>query len=706
MQASRFTRAVRNRISYRESSVEDDDGDSTYASDQNIIGAAVQLQPSSAQRRDNAVSPARRHSTRESNRVRRSLKEPSSDEDDDEDFVSSNVDELEHLALQHPPPKRRKVAPSRPVASRTRRAESHRTSQSSKGGPRKRRTVLIKSLSKSKARLSKKWAAIDSDGVRPPWSTLPYHILLSIFDYAYELHMQDGSGSNSAAWLLHAARTCHAYSEPALTVLYRRPALINGRRIISFANHITGPAETQYINYRPKVRELVIDERHMPSNFDLTHLIRHLPQLAHVDLFSSKDTRPLRGNAHILAERYWKYPPDLFNVLQETSPSLISWHWNAKMHALDLMLADQYFAMIQRTESRPFSNLKDVTFTNYNPLVISTSHIIEYQEDYYANPKPAESLKSIVENEWNQALARSIQGMSRVRRLRFEFCKVVSATWLQFLPKTLTTLELYCCANVETDGLQAYLESYGTALRTIVLDHNRYLSLDFLACLKSACPNLEELSMDLIYFEAERVSTVVQPGYLKLLQSGSVPSWPSCLMKLSLTHLRQWDSDTVNMFFESIISQAESLQQLRQLSLSVSVDIDWHERAGFRDKWTSLFQTVFKRTPKDPVKYLQSMKTYRLYKEAQKGVKRTRTMNQDQSGDSSSTGRLRPRGTMSLRRKATDVLSSVESESTQYIQGKCDVVDIRIDNSRPNEREFRESDMMDSEISGDSDYHS
>jgi hypothetical protein len=33
-------------------------------------------------------------------------------------------------------------------------------------------------------------------------------------------------------------------------------------------------------------------------------------------------------------------------------------------------------------------------------------------------------------------------------------------------------------------------------------------------------------------------------------------------------------------------------------------------------------------------------------------------------------------------------------------------VDIRIDNSRPNEREFRESDMVDSEISGDSDYHS
>jgi hypothetical protein len=160
------------------------------------------------------------------------------------------------------------------------------------------------------------------------------------------------------------------------------------------------------------------------------------------------------------------------------------------------------------------------------------------------------------------------------------------------------------------------------------------------------------------------------------------------------------------MFFESIISEAQNLQQLRNLSLSVSVDIDWHERAGFRDKWTSLFETVFKKIPQEPVKYLQSMKIYRIYKQSQKGIKRTRTSSQDRSGDSSSTGRLRPRGTMSLRGKVMKALSNEERKSTQYIQGKCDVVDIRIDNSRPNEREFRESDMVDSEISGDSDYHS
>jgi hypothetical protein len=39
-----------------------------------------------------------------------------------------------------------------------------------------------------------------------------------------------------------------------------------------------------------------------------------------------------------------------------------------------------------------------------------------------------------------------------------------------------------------------------------------------------------------------------------------------------------------------------------------------------------------------------------------------------------------------------------------FVQGKCRVVDIRIDNLRPREELFNENDFLDSEVSGDEDW--
>ncbi|KKY28733.1 hypothetical protein UCDDS831_g00118 [Diplodia seriata] len=41
----------------------------------------------------------------------------------------------------------------------------------------------------------------------------------------------------------------------------------------------------------------------------------------------------------------------------------------------------------------------------------------------------------------------------------------------------------------------------------------------------------------------------------------------------------------------------------------------------------------------------------------------------------------------------------------KFIQGMCEIVDIRIDNLRPREEQFNENDFLDSEVSGDEDWN-
>jgi hypothetical protein len=345
-------------VSYRESSVEDNDRDSDFTSSNH------EANPSSLSRRQISLrarqpqpNPGRRHSTRESTRLKPSLKDPSSDEDFSSESQSDDGINGELVALE-PLPKRRRT--SCPVASRTRQANSTRHAQVRTRRPPRKHTALAMRAPKSKRILSKKWIQMETDGVYPSWVTLPYHILVSIFDFAYAQQAQDSVRGNASAWLLHATQTCVAFCEPALAALHRRPDLCSSRRIVSFAEHMSQPPETTYINYRSKVKHLAIDERHMPIGFAFIDFLRNLPQLAHVDIFSSKDTS-LRGHPAIDTERYWKYPRELVPFLNTNLVSLISWHWNWK-------IMDMTANSIPISNVMPgpiLQNLKEVKFTNF-----------------------------------------------------------------------------------------------------------------------------------------------------------------------------------------------------------------------------------------------------------------------------------------------------------------------------------------------------
>lgn len=68
--------------------------------------------------------------------------------------------------------------------------------------------------------------AIQTTGKAMPWNTLPYQVLVSIFEYASWPLVADAiTPLPSIGWLLRTALCCRAFAEPALSALYYSPPL-------------------------------------------------------------------------------------------------------------------------------------------------------------------------------------------------------------------------------------------------------------------------------------------------------------------------------------------------------------------------------------------------------------------------------------------------------------------------------------------------
>lgn len=156
--------------------------------------------------------------------------DPSSDEDDEDEELDSETD------YEAPPERRRRSPPSRSAKRRrtaspsTARSDSpevilYETTPRRRHPPVKRRAPLKGALKE----VAKPKTDVDpySAGIIPAWQTLPYHVLLQIFEYASYPLVDERTFQQTASWswLLKASKLCRAFSEPALTVLYRSPCL-------------------------------------------------------------------------------------------------------------------------------------------------------------------------------------------------------------------------------------------------------------------------------------------------------------------------------------------------------------------------------------------------------------------------------------------------------------------------------------------------
>ena len=232
----------------------------------------------------------------------------------------------------------------------------------------------------------------------------------------------------------------------------------------------------------------------------------------------------------------------------------------------------------------------------------------------------------------------------------------------------------------------------------LILNHNKAMGISFLADLSSTCPKLEVLEMDLLYHNTFSTSLDSEPRYETLLEAHQKPKWPASLKRIELLHLRQWRLPIAEMFFSSVAEHAEVLTNLRYLKIKASLgESDWRARSAFRGKWELNLERIFLRKP-SPTKQSQTMAQSNSTDESSKSI-----------GKSARRSLRNPkeRELSAKEGSSSDEVSerSLLPEGGYRIQGRCDFVDIKIDNLRPAEDQKHESDFLDEELDGDGDWN-
>lgn len=585
-------------------------------------------------------------------------------------------------------------------------------------------------------------------GKAMPWTTLPYHVLASILVYASNPLIVSVAGdvSPSVPWLLRMALVCKAFTEPALSALYLEPPLHAPRQIHSLTTMLQNQSATSTINYRGKIRYLSMSAVNglLKDPHALEAIISLAPQLRGIALgVHSSDPKICRLYSVITVHAY---PADLsmFFTMTKAGTKLHSWTWNRT-------LSYHYQSLSQMKEvhqSTPFTTLKSLSFIDFHlPAMV----------DFNGTESGPE-----------EALADTLSALPSLQRIQFSLADIVNERLMPLLPGNLQTVVLTSCYNLFSPALETFLLAKGQNIRDLVLSHNQSLNLSFLTVLSRACPKLETLEMNLLYYNSHTTFNDSAPRFDSLLGEGEQPSWPTSLRRIELLQLRRWKTPAAERFFSSIVDSSRSLQNLRHIEIKASVDeSSWRDRITFRDKWVRRLNEVFLRRSPPPKHYFQSIAAYRTWKtqqaRAMQGDGVTIPTQSMQHSDPSASGlatkptimatdsdsdtplsKVRRSARLPSRKKGVynesdsdncqpkaatrqghrghqepDEDTTLNSEATSrphqqkasnpeeeqtYIQGLCNTVDIVIDNLRPTEEQLHESDFLDEERSGDEDW--
>ena len=702
--------------------------------------------------------PSRMRSTR--NHI--SYREQSSDSDREEFNQVVSEDDFEAGPSQ---PRRQRaplLAPTnaspQPKASKKRKASGpgHRRQHS---GPKRLKFSELDTDPKKYGD-----TAIQLTGKNMPWPTLPYHILLAIFDYASRPLITDNfMPTPSINWLCSVALCCKAFAEPALSALYYSPPLQPPSRAHRLLSHLEADKDTSTFNYRAKIKYLDMEASTTMlykyvgwDPLDLGALVSLTPQLRGIALHLYSDHLAWRksGRSRSVAGNRAVYYRSMLMALRENRIMLQEWTWN---HLLGRQ-SKNTISLAQMKDVHmmpPFQTLRNLTLVNYPAGPIEKG-------------RPCEDM-----------LAEAINLLPKLKDLHFHMSSV-NDQLLSKLPYNLQTLEIVECPVLKSSSLDDFLAAKGGNMRQLILDHNQSLNLSFLTHLAQSCPKLELLKADLRYFGTLNATRDTDPRYDALLLDGEKPTWPTTLRSLELFHLRKWNLQTAEVFFSSLTNSAQKLPSLRQLKIKASLDESgWRERIAFRDNWTEKLRHVFLRRSPPPNPHFESISAFKAFKAQQKEGKMAIRESQRRSFTRATTSKLnnesivharriemapqtvvkdvsesdsdaplvkirrstraktqrdytlsesspiRPKAPRRRRRrKGSDDSSSedsaidddgilepdiqrtsVDREAVLYVQGLCDVVDVLIDNLRPTDEQLKEDDFLDEEVSGDEDWN-
>ncbi|OLN95339.1 hypothetical protein CCHL11_04690 [Colletotrichum chlorophyti] len=585
----------------------------------------------------------------------------------------------------------------------------------------------------------------DSNPIIPNWMDpqIEHSIWVQIFRYAAV--SSDDQDSRDSHWLLSTARVCRRFTDPALTVLYKCLPLRDEGRAQRLAELLEKPPSLTAINYRVKIEAMHIDVRlvslqHLTSPIKL---MQNLPRLAEVLLVHGYDQAPYR---HLRESIKWTYPPELFQAF-EVSPTanaeegdkttitrLQSWQWSSRLMERNWEASLMNIKQVHQTPS--FASLRKLKFVNYQlPSV-------RLEKNLAADPELLSEDKRTIE-----MIASSISVLESIEDLTFESSTIVGSALLPLLPKKLKRFSLVNCTEVTADDLGSFLLMHGHHLESLVLHHNRSLSLAFLTILGSACPHLKELRMNFKYFSPLETIDDNEPYYDDLLLSDQIPTWPTALEFVQLENLRRWSTEAAEAFLHSFIDSSHELPMLRHLSIKAMLNISWRSRSDFRTSWQNKLRKIFLRQDSEPRPHFTMRKpppsdsspaAVAKRKSKKPSVEPSRRSSRivPHASAPSSRSSSTLRGLRGHKRKpqsylepdsdefdsdddvdtddATETDQDSPGQSTaatagamasegHFIQGLCTVVDFNFDNQKPREHQYSMDDFLNDENDFESD---
>lgn len=639
---------------------------------------------------------------RSSHRIPVSYREDSTDGTSDE-FMSTEDSSaaLFHAAPESPshnthPRRARNGQP--PPARRTQSMNTRSQSRRSKRPSNKNRVSFGRPLYK---RQKVEIVDIPSSGVIPQWQSLPYHILLDIFYYASYPLVNEAAVARtpSVQWLVDMAQVCKSFHEPALAALYYSPPLVPANKAHGLLNLLSKPQEDLSTNYASKIKELQVDVEPLlmykcgPTlgYFNLSELVRRTPQVKRMRLYHQGD-QVVGAPRYEVVQSKWNYPGALFSSIDSDSMQLRSWEWNSRFLHTNALLPQMLY-MHAMPAFQSLQELKMMHIGMEDPV-----------RDEDGQP-----------SEQEDRLSMALKKLSQLSQLEFFECPALNHFVLSNLPSTLTRLTIVNCDEVTSEDVGSFLASHGEFLEELCLFHNRYISLSFLAGLAASCKHLRRLKVDTSIRDSSSFHDV-EPGFAELLHLSEIPTWPATLQDIELKNLQNWDDAAAGIFFSSLIDAAPELSDLRRLVISAILTIGWRDRASFREKWIGMLETVFLRRSKPP-----NLNLRRIPRSLPQEEKLTRFGNPlgweltrcDEPSDDLAILFKRKSARIAQRRHSENEDDDDESprsnrtanEGRRFVQGMCDVVQVRIDNQRPSETQYNEKDFLDDELSGDEDWN-
>ncbi|KAL6886955.1 hypothetical protein GGI43DRAFT_417776 [Trichoderma evansii] len=557
----------------------------------------------SAGQRALAQNSSRRNPARQSrpnsSRTSRRAREASAGSSESDSSASGSLLESHHVSrssTRHSSQRRStRIAAghdSKASPKATRRQDSKTTSRgkssnraASTSSPSKRRQTASESLSQT------------SPTNGPDWTDprIPYQFWIDVF-----LYTRDESGADAANthWLLQAATSCKLLSEPALTAIYRHPVIRHAskaKRLVSLLER--SPTETLF-NYRRKIESLHLNVR-IVSQAVASQLIQPLTRLKELIFINPAEQPPYRElDTHVR----WNYSEDIFFALESLSEdsealggallpiSLKSWEWSGSL--LGGYVAG--FNDIVRIHQMPsFAHLTRLSFTNFQVPSLNLSGPA-------LNDPQANLQTSAEDDDVIDAVGDAIAQLKLLKHLVFESSTIMTSRLLSLLPKHLIHLELINCWEIDAENLAMFLITHGSSLRTLTLMHNQSLNLTFLTILAEACPSLQDLRMNMSYYRHHDSLNDADPMYDFALLPDQIPAWPPTIRVIDIEHIRSWSIESVYTFIHSLVDNAASLPNLRELVIKTALDIPWQTRAELRHKLRHMVERVFLRADEDP----------------------------------------------------------------------------------------------------------